>query len=200
MSLLTERPPVSLCGVAVRTDFRDIIKLQELLANEDIPHIVRLSAALELFYTEMVADVQLAWDEMLGFLQAGTSRTVGSSSDGKKVVRLYDFEQDGDLIWAAFLAQYGVDLCEVEYLHWWKFVAMFRNLDEGQQISRIMGWRGADTRDMSKKMAERYKVLKREYALKSPRSGERISLAERDRRMKARVDRMFADAEVVSDG
>lgn len=191
MSLLTEKPPTELLGVPIRCGYADMVRLSCLLVDEELPEMVRYAAALDMFYIEPVSDVHLAWEKMLWFYAGGEERNVGGSGKG---ARLYDFEQDGNLIWAAFLAQYGIDLTEVRDLHWWKFRAMFRNLDEQQQISRIMGWRGVDTKDMSKRQAAEYKRLKREYAIKKPQHGRALTVAERDRRMKAKLDEMYAIA------
>lgn len=196
MSLLTDGLPDKLLGVSVRTDFRVMLRLEQLMQDEELPEAVRYAGALDLFYTEPPEDVQAAWNKLWWFYhggEAGELRRRREEAD-KSRVRLCDFEQDAELIFAAFLGQYGIDLVEIEYLHWWKFIALFRNLDEGQQISRIMGWRGADTKDMSKRQAAEYKRLKRYWALGKKKT---MTLAERDRQMKAEVDRMFAKAEGV---
>lgn len=198
MNILTDRLPVELLGVPVRTDFRDIIRLEGLLLDEQLPEVVRYAAALEFFYIEPVADAGQAWQTMLWFYSGGgggSARQERQNDGGAehKKPRPYDFEQDADLIYAAFWGQYGIDLAEVAYLHWWKFRALFLNLDEHQQISRIMGWRTADTKGMDRKTAARYRRLKRIYALE--KAGKAApDLAERDRRMKESVARQFAAA------
>lgn len=191
MSLLTSEAPRQLCGVDICWDFRDMIRLSLLLIDEELPEAVRYAAALELFYTEPVTDVQAAWAKLLWFYGGGTQGNVRNDGEHRGV-RLYDFEQDGDLIWAAFYAQYGIDLTEVQGLHWWKFRAMFLNLDEHQQISRIMSWRGVDTKGMSPKVAAEYKRLKRIWAIRKGKSDKPKSLEERDRRLKNNLDRAYA--------
>lgn len=190
--------PIELLGVPVRADFRDMIRLEGLLLDEQLPEVVRYAAALELFYTEPVADAELAWQTMLWFYGGGGNghtREEKQDNEGAehKKPRPYDFEQDADLIYAAFWGQYGIDLAEVDFLHWWKFRALFLNLDEQQQISRIMGWRTADTKGMDRKTAARYRRLKRIYALEK-NAKPAPNLAERDRRMKQEVARQFAEA------
>ena len=195
MSILTDRLPRELLGVPVRADFRDMIRLECLLLDETLPETVRYAAALELFYAEPVADADRAWQTMLWFYGGGHTGHKKQADGGaeQEKPRPYDFEQDADLIYAAFWAQYGIDLTEVEFLHWWKFRALFLNLDEQQQISRIMGWRTVDTKGMDRKTAARYRRLKRIYAL-TGREKAAASLAERDRRMREKVARQFAEA------
>lgn len=63
---------------------------------------------------------------------------------------MYDLEYDSEYIYAAFLEQYGIDLSDIPYLHWWKFLALFKGLHDCK-MTDIMGYRGAEiTDDMPK--------------------------------------------------
>lgn len=61
-------------------------------------------------------------------------------SKGHSDVILLDYELDSDYIYAAFMSRYGIDLCEVEELHWHKFLALFNGLKD-ELICEIMSWR-----------------------------------------------------------
>lgn len=52
-----------------------------------------------------------------------------------------DYELDADLIYAAFLGQYGIDLIDVEELHWHKFLALLKGLNEATKLREVMGYR-----------------------------------------------------------
>ena len=73
---------------------------------------------------------------------------------------------DDDYIYAAFMDQYNIDLQDIEYLHWWKFKAMFKSLKEDNEIVKIMGYRSMDLSKIKdkeekayyKKMQELYKL------------------------------------------
>lgn len=52
-----------------------------------------------------------------------------------------DYELDADLIYAAFLGQYGIDLVEVEHLHWHKFLALLSGLNDSTRLREVMGYR-----------------------------------------------------------
>lgn len=56
-------------------------------------------------------------------------------------VIVLDYELDADLIYAAFMGQYGIDLIEVKELHWHKFLALLKGLNESTRIREIMGYR-----------------------------------------------------------
>lgn len=51
-----------------------------------------------------------------------------------------DYEIDSDYIYAAFMSQYGIDLCEIEDLHWHKFLSLFKGLKD-EKICDIMSYR-----------------------------------------------------------
>lgn len=55
-------------------------------------------------------------------------------------VVVLDYELDADYIYAAFMSRYGIDLREVENLHWHKFLALLSGL-KGELICDIMTWR-----------------------------------------------------------
>ncbi len=51
-----------------------------------------------------------------------------------------DWRIDSDLIYAAFMQQYGIDLIDVPELHWHKFLALVRGL-HGTKLDEVMGYR-----------------------------------------------------------
>lgn len=53
---------------------------------------------------------------------------------------LLDFRIDADLIYSAFMGQYGIDLLEVD-LHWHKFLALLSGITEGCKLAEVMGYR-----------------------------------------------------------
>ena len=100
-----------------------------------------------------------------------------SAGKGKKQEQIYSFTHDADYIYAAFMEQYGIDLNAVE-LHWWKFSAMFSGLKENCLISKVMGYRAADTAGMDKEQKKFYKKMKEIYKLPENVSEEERALEE----------------------
>ena len=71
------------------------------------------------------------------------------------------------------MEQYKIDLQEIEYMHWWKFRALFDGLNENTEIVKIMGYRSMDLSKI--KDTERrnyYKKMKRLHALPDMRTIE----------------------------
>ena len=61
-------------------------------------------------------------------------RSIGRQTHTKVI----DFELDSNLLVAAFWGQYGLDLTEVEDLHWHKFLALFEGLDKSTKLREVM--------------------------------------------------------------
>ena len=75
---------------------------------------------------------------------------------------MFDYEIDADYIYAAFMSQYGIDLIEIEHLHWHKFLALFRGLKDDEMICRIMSYRGYEK---DSKNDHRYERLKEAWRI-----------------------------------
>ena len=60
---------------------------------------------------------------------------------GNSDVIVVDYELDSDLVYSAFLGQYGIDLVEVEHLHWHKFLALLSGLNDNTRLREVMGYR-----------------------------------------------------------
>jgi hypothetical protein len=66
--------------------------------------------------------------------------------DSKTNVRAIDFEIDSELIYAAMLQQYGIDIFETG-LHWHKFKALISALTEKTLLGQVMGWRNYEGKE-----------------------------------------------------
>ena len=88
--------------------------------------------------------------------------------------KLVDFEEDGELIYASFLQDYGMDLIELQgKLSWKKFIALFEGLREKTKIKEVMRIRGMELPMPTKynqKEIQQIQELKMYYAL--PVKGE----------------------------
>ncbi len=150
--------------VEIRSDFRASILFEELMQDEEVPEHQKILQALELYYPVVPQNLTQAVERMLWFYRCGKEpEQVGEASSSAPV---YSFEQDAGYIYAAFLGQYGVDLEAVEYLHWWKFRAMFQSLASDCEFVKIMGYRGMTiSPKMSNEQKQFYRDMKKLYAL-----------------------------------
>lgn len=147
----------------IHTDFRTSIDF-ELLFFEDLNGLDILMRGLELYYDENIPQNQIAAVEaMMWFYRGGEEEKKKASSAGKIP---YSFSCDTDYIFSAFLDQYRIDLWAVEYLHWWKFRAMFKSLTDDKKISEIMMYRTMriDSK-MSREQKAFYRKMQKLYAI-----------------------------------
>lgn len=106
-----------------RSDFREILKLLSLLADETKPQTHRWYAAAFYFYQGQLPPEGEAFSYLEHFLTAGEKAAPGP--------KLFDWEQDAQLIAGAVNAVAGREVRELPYLHWWTFLGYFRSIGEG---------------------------------------------------------------------
>ncbi|MCH5349197.1 MAG: bacteriophage Gp15 family protein [Oscillospiraceae bacterium] len=153
----------------MRTDFREWMKFELLLNDEDICMQDKIYQLKEIVFPEIPEDIQL-WDFIMWFYHCGNVReeSGGKNQTEKSRSRFYSFEHDLEYIYAAFLEIYGIDIFDVPYLHWWKFIALFKSLHDCM-FTDIVGYRSekitSKTPDYRKKFLN---TVKKRYAL--PRS------------------------------
>lgn len=170
---------VMVCGreFAISSDFRTAMLFEMLMQDAAISLNEKAIRALRLWFAdEIPKDVEEATSAMLWFYACGRPKNHGINDKSAEVgihKRIYDFDADAALIYAAFLSQYGVDLQDVEYLHWWKFSAMFSGLSDDCEIMKIMAYRAADLRKIKNKAERaRYAALQAKYALEDNKTPE----------------------------
>lgn len=158
------------------TNFRIGIAFEIMMQNPKYSMQAKTYQALKLFYPEMnkIKDTKKAIDDIIWFYSCGKSEEETSQKNKKgKNKQIYSYEFDNDLIYSAFKNQYNVDLEEIEYLHWWKFKAMFNGLKSDNRIVEIMGYRAMElSKIKDKDMKKHYKQLQEEYKLPDMRSEE----------------------------
>lgn len=171
MNLLVDLLPttVDIEGIEyeINSDFRTSILFELLMQDVEIEDEEKIIQALQLYYKKRPNNIEEAINKMLWFYSCGKENDLKSNSKtGSNSEKIYDFNYDDEYIYSAFLDQYGVDLNEIEYLHWWKFKAMFKALKEDNEIIKIMGYRSIDLSKVEdKKQKEFYKKMKKIYEI-----------------------------------
>lgn len=112
-------------------DFRNVLKMLDILANEDYLPQARDFLALRCVLKHPPKNVQ-------GALEAVKIALFPHRNEGGK--KLTSFEQDADLIRAAFLQEYGINLFH-DRLHWLEFATLLNALPEGSRYSEVLGIR-----------------------------------------------------------
>lgn len=85
----------------------------------------------------MPDDIEAAFTQGVKFLNGGQ---IGEEKE-EVPIRLFSFEKDANLIFAAFKQTHGIDLSNTENLHWWKFIALFMDLGSETTFCQLIGLR-----------------------------------------------------------
>ncbi len=183
MSLITS-PPAEYITVGgkeykINTDYRVWIQVEQLLKSlKDSPEET-YTRILTLCFTGDGGErlpLPKTWKETIEAIFAFYTANAEKPNEkeqrsvGEKAQRIYDFEYDGDYIWAAIMQQYGIDISEMR-LHWWKFKALFSSITSDTKMGKIMEYRAVDLSSISdRKMKSQYMRLKEIFALPDNRS------------------------------
>lgn len=159
------------------TDFRTSVTFEIMMQNPKYSDKAKTFQALNLFYPEIneIKDFKKAIDDIIWFYSCGKSeeKSTRKKENNKNNKQIYSYIFDNDLIYSAFKDQYNIDLVEIDYLHWWKFKAMFNGLKSDNKIVEIMGYRAMDLRSIKdKEMKKFYKKMKETYSLPDMRTEE----------------------------
>lgn len=184
MNLLIDLIPttVEIEGIdyKINSNFRTSILFELLMQDDEVNQEDKIVQALELYYQKCPENIEKAIDKILWFYKCGKETEVKCKNKGNgKSDNIYSFNYDDDYIYAAFVDQYGIDLQDIEYLHWWKFKAMFKSLKEDNEIVKIMGYRSLDLSKVDKSQREHYRQLKKIHEIpKSSNEIEKINAIE----------------------
>lgn len=160
-------------GFLIRDDFRESIRFELLMQDNKIDDKTKVALALKLYYPEIPNNIEKAIEDMLWFYQCGKETKTGRKERNNNTKQIYSYEFDDEMIYSAFMYQYKIDINSIEYLHWWKFKAMFEGLNKDNKIVEIMGYRAMDlSKIKDKEEKKRYKKLKEIYKLPDMRTQE----------------------------
>ena len=133
-------------------DFRNVLRLMEILADDEIIPAARDFLALKCL-TKHPRNVDKVLNAVKVLLFSDAPKQTGE--------KVTSFEQDAGLIRSAFRQVYHIDLFR-ERLHWFEFTELLQNLPEGNRYTEILGIR---TRPMP--AATKYNQKEREWLMKA---------------------------------
>ena len=173
MNLLVDKLPTDYEGLKINTNFRSFILFELLMQDNKIKEQDKIILTLQLFFKEPPRDVKKAMEGILWFYRRGEKEKISKKGEGNSKKQIYSYEYDAKYIYSAFLSQYGLDLNEVDNLHWFKFKALFEGLNEENKICEIMSYRSIDLNKIKdKEERKKYRRLQRQWALPDNRSVE----------------------------
>lgn len=152
---------------SIRWDHRTAVLYETMMLDNEVSAEKKPLLALRLFYPAIPDDWQEALEGIQWFYRCGEEERGSKQKRRRKTSqdRIYSFEYDAPYIYSAFLEQYGIDLTDVNGLHWWKFRALFQGLNEDCTLSKIMGYRAVDLESVGKEQRDFYRKMKEQYRI-----------------------------------
>ena len=153
----------------MKTDFRRWIVFETLLTNPNCKEEEKLSVLLPLCMQKLPSTVDRAVKACMKFYSVNDEAKEKGAVSGKPI---YSFLYDADLIFSAFMSQYGIDLTK-ENMHWFKFRALFKGLGPENKISEVMHIRSINLSQIKDtELKSKYRELKKFWELPDLRSDE----------------------------
>lgn len=113
----------------IRTDFRDCLEIMNACADPDLTHIEKLEVMVEILYEDSIETdyIEEAMEKAVWFLNCGDT----IEDNGKNKKRVFDWEQDEQIMFAAVNRVAGKEVRAEKYVHFWTFVSYFYEIGEG---------------------------------------------------------------------
>ena len=111
----------------IRSDYRAALDIFVAFNDEELNDAEKNIVMLEILYEDDIEPQYMneAIEQAVWFLNLGD--TIKSNSD----IRLYDWEQDRSMIFAAVNKVCGREVRSVDYMHFWTFISFFMEIGEG---------------------------------------------------------------------
>lgn len=145
---------VSVCGecVPIETDYRRWLLVMEVIGDADISDGITRAECMIMIVCPTVWDrirngetfTQEYFDGLIDAVIRFASCGESDDANGTEGERVFDFTQDGEIIYSSFMQVYGIDLCKTE-MHWYKFMLLLRHLPAECEFMRVVQLRQCDT-------------------------------------------------------
>lgn len=170
----------------LRLDFRNVLRMMDVMDRKDILPLARDYLALKCVMRRPPKDCRKALNLVRLFLFGESKYT-----DEKRVT---SFAQDADMIRAAFMQEYGINLYRAK-LHWFEFTALLYNLPPGSKYTEVVSIRSRPIPAATQyNKAERDALIRAQAAYAIEYTEE-----ERERNYNNALRRVFADMKTIVD-
>ncbi|MBQ9702944.1 MAG: hypothetical protein IJV68_00190 [Clostridia bacterium] len=129
---------------AIRTDFRDILKIVCAFNDPELENEEKVYVCMYILYEDFdcipKADYEAAFQAALDFIDYNVK------GENKKSPRTMDWEQDENIMFPALNKVAGFETRTSKYLHWWTFMGYFMEISEGV-FSHVLNMRSKKARN-----------------------------------------------------
>lgn len=114
---------------AIRSDYRDILDILEMLSDSELDSADKAEAVMEMFYPDYedipYTEYENAVRQCISFINCGEEEC-----RDEKRPKLMDWQQDFPMIASPINRVLGTEIRSLEYLHWWTFIAAYQEIGD----------------------------------------------------------------------
>jgi len=160
----------------VQTDFRRWLRFNDLNADKNIQANEKIIALVMFLKQRPLPHItENLVSELLAFYRADSLEYRPEQDEGEEEEQemppirppVFNWCIDARYVLGDFRQFYQIDLINIDYLHWWKFMSLFAALPEESQCSKRMAYRSADLSQI-KNEAEKTRIRKIQRAIMLP--------------------------------
>ena len=157
-------------NIKVITDFREYIRLLDMLKDQELDALQKFAIIQQYFLDDIVTDEE-AISALSCFIMMDTNcvdvAETGDWPQEKPKKNLFSYSIDYPYILSGFLRDYGIDLIDIKYMHWWKFRMLFDGLSDDTEIKQRIMYRSVDLSEIKDK-EERKRIKKIQKSIQLP--------------------------------
>lgn len=121
------------CDYAIRTDFRDILKIVTAFNDPELEDNEKVYICLVILYEDFEdiprEDYEAAFKAAIKFIDQSDNDI--EEEDPRKNPRVMDWEQDESIMFPAINKVAGFETRSAEYVHWRTFMGYYMEISEG---------------------------------------------------------------------
>lgn len=159
-------------SIKIITDFREYIRLLDMLKDQELDALRKFAIIQQYFIDDVIVDEE-AISALSRFIMMDTNcAEVGNVCDyeeprGNQKKNLFSYSIDYPYILSGFMKDYGIDLIDIKYMHWWKFRMLFDGLSDDTEIKQRIMYRSVDLSEIKDK-EERKRIKKIQKSIQLP--------------------------------
>lgn len=167
--------------------YDNVLRWFKLLDDSNVEKLRKVSLAFEMFIgVGLNVPLEVQIEEMNKIANAVSESPYGESNNDNPI-RVFDYKQDSEAVYASFLMDYGIDLIEEKgRLSYFKFRALFSNLSDKTPIKRIMHIRLENVADYHDNPKYQHALIEQQAIFELKKTPE-----EREKELQAQMDKAF---------
>lgn len=143
----------------INYDYRTILKIMMALEDKNLYNSEKAYIMVKLLYKEEIPDEDMeeAIKKAILFIDLGKEETHEETTPN----RIYSFTKDGNYILTGINSTHHIDILETPNMHWWKFMALFMDMNTECFFSELVYYRKRKLEGkLTKEEKQQYKKIK----------------------------------------